>query len=496
MNLLEYVSSVIGSFRKRANPVAPSKVAPLSAGRVSTDLGTPFLISNTWVVQPPKDAENFWRLQDLDTNNLDAVTPQELLDLLADLSPDISFAIWNFVRLCNPGYTLKVYTPGTKEIYPVAQQHITNFLNALRDKYGSFDVVLGRLFIGAYLRGAFCAELVLDGEARMSLDIATPDPYSIRFRQKRDPILGQVWQPGQWQYNQFVPLDIPTFKYIPIDPMPAVPYGRSLASPALFTAVFLLSVWHDIKRVIMQQGYKRMDIVVDTDKAQENYTFDTAGQASFGDYINAAISAVKTVYAQLQPDDVFIHSDLFTLGSPVGTVDSDSIGAIDKIIDRLEATITRALKTNRVVQDTGDNTNETDSNRKWEIHAAGIKSLQHLCESLLESLFSLSLQAVGLQGDVEFRLAELRASELFRDEQAQQLRTQNARDGYDAGFTSQDEAANYAVGHASDQPEPRALRNSETPLVQDNNAGNEDLSKKQNNRSQLEEEVRNVLDNL
>lgn len=462
--------------------VAPV-VRTLPAGRVSNNSNNTLSLGNTWVVTPPPDAENFWRLQDLDTNNLDAISPQELLDMLADLSPDISFAIWNFIRLCNPGYTLKVYTPGTKEISPKAQAHVDAFINLLREKYGSFDVVLGRLFMGAYLRGAFCAELVLDGQARESLDIATPDPYSIRFQKRLDPILGEIWVPGQWQFNKFVTLDIPTFKYIPVDPMPACPYGRSLASPALFTAIFLLSVWHDIKRVVMQQGYRRMDIVLDTEKAMENYTFDTAGATSFSAYMKMAIDAVKSVYSQLQPDDAFIHNDLFTLSTPIGTVDTDSIGAIDKIIDRLEATITRALKTNRVVQDTGDNTNETDSNRKWEIHAAGIKSLQHLCENLLESQLTISLQAVGLQGTVEFRLAELRASEMFRDEQTQQLKTQNARDGYDAGYTSQDEASVYATGKPADQKEPRSIRNSETPLVQDNNSGNEDLSKKQNNKN-------------
>lgn len=489
MTFFEYIRSLF----KRAVPPARLSSTRLPVGRTSTDTGNTFLLGNAWVVQPPADAENFWRLQDIDTNNLDAITPQELLDLLADLSPDISFAIWNFIRLCNPGHEVKIYKPGTKEIDLVSQQHIDNFILLLRDKYGSFDVVLARLFIGAYLRGAFCAELVLDGEGRESVDLATPDPFSVRFRRKSDPILGMVWQPGQWQFSQFVPLDIPTFKYIPIDPMPGVPYGRSLASPALFTAIFLLSAWHDIKRVIMQQGYKRMDIVLNTEMAMENYNYDSLGKTSFGAYINSIIDSIKTVYSQLQPDDAFIHGDMFTLSSPVGTIDSDSIGAIDKIIDRLEGTITRALKTNRVVQDTGDNTNETDSNRKWEIHAAGIKSLQHLCENLLESLFSLSLQAAGLQGTVEFRLAELRASEMFRDEQTQQLKTQNARDSYDAGYVSQDEASIYATGHPADQQTPRAIRNSETPLVQDNNSGNEDLSKKQNNKASS---VPDFLDNV
>jgi hypothetical protein len=494
MNVSDWFRAVFGlnegepeqesSVRAVGSISAPEKVAP-QAGRVTLEDGT---LSNSfkssWVVSPPNDYESYWRFHELDTQTLSLVSPKELLDMLVDLSPDIAAGAWHFLRLCNPGYEYKAYKLGGKaQEDEQAKAHLDNFFARLRDQYGSVDIVLGRFFMGAYLRGAFCGELVLDDQARESLDLVSPDPYSIRFRKRMDSLRGEVWQPGQWQNGNFVPLDIPNFRYLPVDPVPASPYGRALAAPALFAAIFSLSLFHDIKRVIMQQGYKRMDISLDMEKAMDAFSYDPQGYASLGEYMRAAIAAVKLAYAGLKPDDAFIHTDLFKLETPQGTVDSDSIGAIDDIMERLEKLITRALKSNGVVMDTSNNTNETDSNRKWEIHAAGIKSLQHHCENMLESLLTLSCQAVGIQAVVEFRFAELRAAEMFRDEQTRTLRIQNSRAEYEAGFVSQDEASNKAVNHDADVPEPRNTQGA-VDLVEDNNAGNEVLNKPDQNNSQ------------
>lgn len=101
---------------------------------------------------------------------------------------------------------------------------------------------------------------------------------------------------------------------------------------------------------------------------------------------------------------------------------------------------------------------------------------------MLESLFNLSLRAAGIQARVEFRFAELRASEMFRDEQTRAMRIQNSRNEYEAGYTSQDESSNNAVGHDADQEEPRK------PIVkldfaQDNNNGSDALNQSSDERS-------------
>ncbi|MCC6457268.1 MAG: hypothetical protein IT328_20105 [Caldilineaceae bacterium] len=441
-------------------------------GRASVDQSST-VMSGSWIIVPPNDYESSWRTLNLDAGQLDTLSPKELLDMLADLSPEISRALWDFQRLCNPGWECKAFRVGSEDVEDArAQQAVGAFLDSLRAQYGSTDVVLGRLFMGAFLRGAFCAELVLDARGKLAVDLATPDPYSVRFRKRQDDVRGEVWQPGQWQQGSFVPLDIPTFRYLPVDPAPGSPYGRPLAAPALFTSIFLLSLLHDVKRVVMQQGYRRMDISISTEQAIAAYGMDAEGHATLGEYIAAAVDAVQDAYAQLEPDDAFIHSDMVVLNAPAGTLDSDSIGAIDKIIEKLERMATRALKSNSLLMGNDESASETDSNRRWEIHAAGIKSLQHYAENMLESLLTLALEAQGIQARVEFRFAELRAAEELRDAQTDAMKVKNARAKYEAGYLSQDEASQEAVGKDADVPEPRhTMRGAE--MVQDDGDGQE-----------------------
>lgn len=359
----------------KARAVALTEQQPLPAGRVSLDHQFSEVYTTNYGIMAPSDHESFWRLHEIDVSHLDSFSPQELLDMLIDISPEISKAVWDFHRLCNPGYECKAYAIGKEKVESEAgKQHIDGVFSMLRDLYGSVDVLIGRYFMGAFMRGAFAGEIVLDGASRETADLVAPDPYSIRFRKRRDSVRGLVWEPGQMQNGEFVSLDIPTFRYIPVDPAPASPYGRSLAAPSLFTTLFILGLMHDIKRVVMQQGYRRMDIEVNMELAQDAFAVDPQGYDNLNQYVAAAIAQIRAVYARLKPDDAFIHTDIFKLNQPQGTVSADSIGAIDLIIARLEKMVTRALKSNSLIMDTENSTSETDSNRRWEIHAAGVRA--------------------------------------------------------------------------------------------------------------------------
>lgn len=465
----------------RATP-APAE-RPIPTGRVSVDMpGT--VLSDAWIMVPPADYESNWRTLNLDAAHLDELPPHDLLDMLVDLSPEISRAYWDLLRLCNPGWECKAFRTGSEDAEDArAQAALDVFFDTLRDQYGAVDVVIGRLFGGAFLRGAFCSELVLDASGREMLDLATPDPYSVRFRKRRDELRGEVWQPGQWQGGEFVPLDIPTFRYLPIDPAPGVPYGKPLAAPALFTSIFLLGLMHDVKRVIMQQGYRRMDISIVTEQAIASYQQSNAGYATFDEYVAAAVQAVKTAYAALEPDDAFIHSDMIVINDPAGTISSDSIGAIDQIIEKLERMAARALKTNSLMMGNDESASETDSNRRWEIHVAGVKSLQHYCENMLESLLTLGLEAQGIQARVEFRFAELRAAEELRDAQVAQLKIANATAKRDQGWVSQDEASNEVTGHDAEEDAP-VQQPTESPQQGGDNDGQEALNQDSDSRKQ------------
>ena len=429
----------------------------LAGGRLTAEANMPSLAGALALIGP-EDHESNWHLQNLDSDTLEQMAPDQLIRMLADLSPDISRALWDHVRLCNPGWEYRVLKPGTEDEDPAAKKVIDASIATLVGLYGSVDVVLNRLFIGAFLRGAFCAELVLDKTGRRFVDLVTPDPGTFRFRTKLDPERGTIWQAGQWQGGNFITFDRLTVRYVPIDPFPASPYGRPLASPALFTAIFLIGLMHDLRRVVSQQGYPRLDVSVNLEKLRAAMPASLEEEPSkVQEWVNGIMTEVARVYANLEPDDAYIHSDVITVNRPVGTANADSLGAVEGIITGLERMAIRALKTMPLLMGVNEAASETHANRQWEVHVAGIKSLQHLAESMLGSLFSLSLQAEGIQAKVQFRFAELRAAEMLRDAQTENMVIGNAKLKYEQGWISQDEAAQLVTGHDADQPEPRVV---------------------------------------
>lgn len=457
-------------------PIILSRAPRIPGGRVSWDSTNSFP-SASWIVAPPADYESNWQLMRIDARRLDCYSPVQLMEMLADLSPEVSKALWDFLRLCNPGWEVKALRPGGDTEDDRAKVALDAYLATLADIYGTVDIVIGRLFMGPFLRGALCGEMILDKRGRLPIDFATPDPASIRFRIRSDPERGQVWQPGQWQNGQFVPLDIPTFRYLPIDPMPSSPYGRPLAAPALFTSLFLLGIMHDLKRVIQQQGYPRLDLSINTLELIKAAPNVASSQEVFDTWSAALVASVQDSFSQLQPDDTYIHTDLVTMNRPVGTVDASSLGGINAVIVALERMAVRALKTMPLMMGITDSVGDVQSNRQWEIYAAGIKSIQHYTETMLERLLGLALEAQGIQATVQFRLAELRAAEMLRDAQTEAMQIANEKAKYEQGWTSQDEGSETITGHPADVPEPRTAAPAAPQTPGDNNDGQEQVSR-------------------
>lgn len=436
--------------------------APLpthARARLSSDTPASTINRLAGIITPLAPATH-WQASDLTRlTERGHTNPAELLKLMADISPEISRGLWDFLRLMNPGWTATVLRPGGAPAPRAAQDALSQFLKVLDERHGSIDIVIGRILMGGWLRGAFAAELVLDAAGRTPLDLATPDPALLQFRQVADTDMGMRWQLGQQQGTAWVALDVPTVRYLPVDPFPGSPYGRSLAHPAIFPALFLIGMLHDLRRVVRQQGYPRMDIEVAIDQLlktmPDEYRDDPDAMQT---WIGSAIAQVQAFYADLEPDDAYVHLDAVKVNGATGTLGAGtgSIQAADGLIRSLERMVTRALKSMPLMMGIAENVSETLANRQWEIHAAGIKALQHLAERLLESLLTLALQAQGIQGRVQFRFAELRAAEMLRDAQTLALNLQNAGTAYDRGYISQDEAAHLALGREkADQPAPR-----------------------------------------
>lgn len=420
--------------------------AKVAGGRVSQNK------SNTWgynpvVVSTPISPDDTWRVLNLDANVMSKMPAYELMELLTDISPEVSKGLWDFLRMCNPGWDVHCYTE-SDVVDEDAERLTDEFLNRLQVLYGSTNVVWNRLALACWSRGATMGELVLDKRGRLPVDIATPDPAEFRFREYHDEIRGDIWILCQWQNGQLVDLDeVPTIRYIPLDPYPGKPYGRPIAQASLFAAVFMLGLLHDLRRVIAQQGYPRLDIAVNMNEVAEQLDSELEPESDeYWKELNKALDQVTQAYSVLQPDDAYVHPDYVTINKPVGTINAEALGAVGGLIEAIERTLVRATKSMPLQMGITDGVSEANANRQWEIGAAGVKAVQHIIENAIEYWLTLALQVQGVVSRVEFRFAELRASEELRDEQTRSQKIKNEVAIRDQGFQTQNDASNAITG--------------------------------------------------
>lgn len=431
--------------------------------RLSADEANGLPLLAPQAIAPPPDHESVWRVLDLDARTLSRMSPADLMEMMVDISPEISRAIYDFLRMVNPDWECNVYRLTSDRIEKRGQAAVDDFFAMLKGMYGSADIPINRLIFGGWLRGGLFAELVVD--RRQVLDLATPDPYSARFKKIVDPKRGEVWKLGQLQNGRWVDLsEYNNIKYIPLDPLPNSPYGRSMAAPALFLAIFSLAMLHDLRRVIQQQGYPRIDIEIKLEALLEIMPKDISpGSQEFNDWILATFNEIKAAYAQLEPEDAYAHLDNLKVNRPIGTLDASSLGSVDKIFATIEIQLTRALKATKLSMEINESSSETHANRQWELHAVRIGSFQTYVQDLLESLLQVLLQAQGIQGRVEFRFGSIRASEELRYAQTEAMKIANAKAKRDEGWITQDEASQEVTGHEAREEGP--IRQAAPPEV-------------------------------
>lgn len=405
------------------------------------------------------DKERVWRSNNYDQSTFDKLDTDELIEMLVDLSPEASRILWDLLRFSNSGYTLRGLNLHDDNENEQVKAWLADMETRLGDIYGTVSIVFNRAFASLALRGAVFGEVVLNDEANESVDLIVADPMLADFQKKTHPVRGTIDALGQQVNGTFVDLsEVLTVSYIPLDPLPGDPYGRGLLTPVIFTTLFGLGLLHDLRRVIMQQGYTRYHVKVKIEELIEIFDqVDIDGEdeeEEFSEFLDETIDTLRDMLENLQPDESLVTTDAVEMTSPGGALSDKSIDSADAMLRAIQRLIIVGGKTMPLLMASNEAVSETHANRQWEIHVATVRTLQHIVESFIERLLGVGLRAAGIQGRVELRFAELRKSERMRDELVQQQVNLNAQFQYLMGWISHEDASEMATGKkpARDRP--------------------------------------------
>ncbi len=367
---------------------------------------------------------------------------QQMLDLLADVSPDTSLALWNVLRLAGGQYDLQAKTLDESEVDERAQTVLDELVGRINQRHGGLESLIDQWLYTLFLQGALAAELVISESLREIDDIIAVQPYAIQFKRDNE----QVSRPyAQDKNSQWKALNENLFWYVPLDAPPDDPYGRAPAAPAIGEVMFGFQMMVDLKRALHTNAWGRLDVSVLYEMLANAAPQSIRGNADqLWTWVNARLTDIQSQYNSLEPDDTFVHLDLVKVDS----IDSSGkMLQIAPLLRVMELRTIRALKQLPVLMGSNEGTTETHGTVQFEIYAAGIEALRNKIDWLIEQMLTQALNILGVQAVVAMEWDDLRTTDRLKDAQAEALEIENEANKVLHGWQTDEDAAMAITGH-------------------------------------------------
>lgn len=375
----------------------PSVFVPIGKTRRTQDIDD-FGYRSFYGIEPPPDYMDDWNLLDYNDMNVGNIDTDKILLVLKSVSPHISKAHWDFQQFANNQCTPECETPE-------GQAATEEFIERISQNQGSFTSVIDKMLSGAFIRGSYFFELILDN--RFPIDLAVGDPILVRYERRKSRRRGQYWQAGQIKKGEFYPFLHDTVIHAPVNSIISSPYGIPLIDSSIFSALFMVGLLYDIRRVISQQGYYRLDFSIDWEVMDRKIKANAVKPADVDAFIGKRIEEIRKYYDSLEPNDSLAHTSDIEIKDIGGALNTEGLGAINAVIDWLNNQLTLSCKSVPILMGVNNSTSETHANRQWENYMATIRSCQRKLAEKLNQIFTLALRYQGIQDKVTFHFQEL-----------------------------------------------------------------------------------------
>lgn len=403
-------------------------------------------------MQRPSQAWDVWRYKLLDEDRLEHLTFEQLMEVVLSISPDADMALWNLNLFVNPYFWFE-YERKDAHSEAVVQE----MLDRLTMYWGGLDVIVSQMVASLFLFGGTLSELVLSRDGMHPAFIIVQDPSTVRFQKEYDDYTGAyVWAYGQYINGGFNSMrEDPTISYLGLHPLPGAPLGRPMIGSALSIILHIIGFIRDLRRVIANQGYPRLDISMNLQMMQDLYMqlkAESPGMSSFGEWAAAQKNNIMKLYAALKPHQAFVHSDDVTVNPHPGALNAQSLGMLEGIMDVLQRQAANGLKSNSLLQNFSSSSNWGDQQSviKWEVYAEGVGSIQETIRYPLSSHFNYGLRVEGIDNRVMLHFGEVNESQALRRAETRQIEIDNVLKQKEAGMVDDEEAKQLLEGTQND----------------------------------------------
>jgi len=411
----------------------------------------------------------------------------EAIDFLRKVSPDVSMAVWNFLRLANQGHEMHFYDLRDKnKRLSRAEAKWREFAEKVGQiTNAGLDGVIDQIHASAFLRGAMGAEAEVTPDLTGLEDIHPVIPQTIHWKaEERDG--RTVWIPYQQQSMKMVSLEPgkANFFWVPTDPDIDDPRGTLLLSPVLQSIDFQMQILQDLQAVLHHQGWPRNDIKILMERTMAAMSADVkANVTKQKQWLSDQWNEIVTSFRALEPDSDYIHFDDIEINMNQGANAGRSLD-VRAIMEMVDTQVLNGMKQLGTFVNRHTGRTETYSTVEMKIYVQGIISIQRGSKRLLEEVARLWLRVNAIQGIPVFTHNTIDWQSEIDKWTVAIMKERYYGNAQGMGWVSPDEAASAVVGkekaHAEVPTEqiPISFGNAATEGSQDEYQDTKDLAAK------------------
>ena len=367
--------------------------------------------------------------KDITTYRTGTETRTIIRDFVA-ASPDLSAAVWAYVRLGIPDkfHVVARNMDGTfnRDATQLAQQLITRFdllPDYITDGFTgpqSIRAVSESLARELIMYGSCSGEIVLD-KARMPKRIQPISTTQIKFVADA---ASKTLVPWQYIADQKIQLDIPTFVYVTLDQSLLNPYSESPIESAIKPAIQSEQFSADINRIISKVIHPRQKVKIDEEALRKHLSPEAQVDENVANAeLNAIISSIESKINGLRPEDalVFLSSLDFVIENSSNSGLSSEYEVLQNIAN---ARMSTGSKTNGTVLGFASGSSNIASSEIMLFMKSCSGAVKAPLEEFWSRMLTLSARLMGQDVIVEFKFdaIDLRPeAELMAFKQTEQM---------------------------------------------------------------------------
>ena len=388
-------------------------------------------------------------LKDLSEEVLNTLSDDQVRNLISRASPIVSKAVKDYADAISAGISWTADRTQEPNVETPQRRLLSDFLEKLELDGNSIEKIIGEFGRSMFIYGGAFAELVIAEDGRTPLLLKTLDATTVRFRKRRDPILGEVYELGQEatsfydddritnigfgsvNFRSFQ--DEETIQYLGIDTEPNNPYGTPILDPAVFHVILMAGFFDSFNQAIKGHIWPNLHITLDPAQFREAQEALAEGTPATDDqiesiqkkYENAQAEIVENI-KKLQPGNALLTGPDVALGGTIagGSGTRSPLGSIKDLQDVIRRELILAVKSQPILMGSNEAVAETHAIEQRRDYGELIRSGQKSLAPFITKFFNLILRLNGYPPLAVFTLSYFNTADykdrastfsLFRD---------------------------------------------------------------------------------